>query len=89
MSRLLSSSFAILAALTLVAVPALACERHQNHQASIAEAVPVTPPPAAPEKNSVILISPAAAAMSIGEALGSEPAAMRCRGMRKHQVLTQ
>jgi hypothetical protein len=89
MSRLLSSSFAIISALTLAAIPALACERHENHQASIAATLPATPPPAAPARDNITLISPAAAAMSVSEAIGNEPGPMRCQGMRKHEALTQ
>jgi len=91
-SRCLLVSLTVLGALSLTVFPAVACERHQNHQASIAEAVPAAPPATQPvEKQAVVLVSPAAAAaMSATEALGSEPAAMRCQRMRKlDQALTQ
>jgi hypothetical protein len=94
-SRCLLASLALLGALGLVASPALACERHQNHQASIAEATSVAPPSVltspAPAVESTVLIAPAAAAaMSVTEALSSEPADMRCSRMRKlDQALTQ
>jgi hypothetical protein len=91
-SRSLFASIAFLGALSFVASSSLACDRHKNHQASIAEAAPVAPPVSATvEKQGVVLISPAAAAaMSASEALGSEPTAMRCPRMHKlDQALTQ
>jgi len=91
-SRSLLASLAFLGALSFILSPSLACERHQSHQASIAEAAPAAPPaPPTTDKQGVVLISPAAeAAMSVTEALGSEPAAMRCPRMRKvEQALTQ
>ena len=91
-SRSLLASLAFLGALSFVLSPSIACDRHQSHQASIAEAAPAVPPaPATAENQGIVLISPAAeAAMSVSEALGSEPAAMRCPRMRKlDQALTQ
>ena len=83
-------ALALFGALLLASSPALACERHKNHHAAVAEAVPAAPQPQATEGVKTIEISPAAAAMSVSEALGSEPAAMRCPRMRKlEQALTQ
>jgi hypothetical protein len=88
------TALAFLGAASLIVSPALACERHQNHQASIAATAPVEAPAAQPlaqPRSSTILVSPAAeAAMSVSETLGSEPVDMRCSRFRKlQQVLTQ
>ena len=88
-SRSRLAALAFLGALSLIASPSLACERHQNHQASVVQAEPVTPPPAARPVSEPTLISPSAAAMSASEALGMEPAAMRCRMRKQEQALTQ
>lgn len=90
-SRSLLASLAFLGALSFILSPSLACERHQSHQASIAEATPAAPPAPATVEKAIVLVSPAAeAAMSVTEALGSEPTAMRCRRMQKiEQALTQ
>jgi hypothetical protein len=82
------ATVALLSALSLIASPSVACERHQNHQASVVQAEPVTPPPVRPASEPT-LISPSAAAMSASEALGMEPAAMRCRMRKQEQALTQ
>ena len=90
-SRSLLASLAFLGALSFILSPSLACERHQSHQASIAGATPAAPPAPATIDKGIVLISPAAeAAMSVTEALVSEPTAMRCRRMQKiEQALTQ
>ncbi|MGH6873822.1 MAG: hypothetical protein ACREDW_02310, partial [Aestuariivirgaceae bacterium] len=73
-------AFALITALTLAVSPSLACEMHKDHTASVTAAVipAPAPVPAEPSKNTEVLISPAAAAaMSVTEALGAEPSAMR------------
>jgi len=92
-SRSVWTAFAILGALALVISPALACERHQQHSTSISQAATVAPPSPSTEQSTgtAIIISPAAAAaMSVTEALGSEPYDMRCPRMRGvKEALTQ
>ena len=91
MARSPLHALAFIASLALVTAPALACERHQNHTASVSAAVVPAPAPAEASKNTTVLISPsAAAAMSVTEALGAEPYDMRCPRMRRlEQALTQ
>lgn len=89
-SRSRLAALAFLGALGLIASPSLACERHQNHQASVVQAEPVTSPPATRPASEPTLVSPSTAAMSASEALGMEPAAMRCpRRHNLEQALTQ
>ena len=91
-SRSVWTAFAILGALALAMAPALACERHQQHSTSISQAPTVAPPSSStePSTGTAIIISPAAAAMSVTEALGSEPYDMRCSRMRGvKEALTQ
>jgi hypothetical protein len=87
------TALAILGALALAISPALACERHQQHSTSISQAAPVAPPVSSiePSTGAAIVISPAAAAaMSVTQALGSEPYDMRCPRMRGvKEALTQ
>jgi hypothetical protein len=89
MARSPLHAVAFIAALTLAVSPSLACERHKDHTASVSAAI--VPAPAEPSKTTTILISPAAAAaMSVTEALGTEPYDMRCPRMRRlEQALTQ
>ena len=91
MTRFALSVSLSLAALSLAAMPAAACEKHQSH-AVLASGSATPAPPAAPAsepQSSAIVISPAsAAAMSTAEALGEDPQFMRCR-YKQRQVLTQ
>ena len=83
------TAIAALLALTFAVSPAPACERHQQQTTSISEAttVPPAPPAAAP---ATLAVSPAAAALSVAEGLGSETYAMRCLKLRNlQQALTQ
>jgi hypothetical protein len=82
--------FAFIAALALIATPSLACERHKEHTASVMASVLPPPAPAESALSTPLLVSPAAAAMSVSEALGAEPYDMRCPRLRKfEQALTQ
>ncbi|HEY7750486.1 MAG TPA: hypothetical protein VH933_17640 [Aestuariivirgaceae bacterium] len=92
MSRSALIVLAVLGSLSVVAAPAVACEMHKQHSTSISQAPAVAPPSSLPEEqaSTSILVSPAAAAMSVSEALGSEPYEMRCPRMRgTKEALTQ
>jgi hypothetical protein len=92
MARTTLPALAFITALTLAVSPGLACERHMNHTAAVtAVVVPAAAPvPVEPSKTTGVLISPAAAAaMSVTEALGTEPYDMRCPRMRAREALTQ
>jgi hypothetical protein len=89
------SAFLALAAagsFALAVSPALACDMHQHHSTSISESTSAAPqqPSIEPQLSTTIIVPSAAAAMSVTEALGSEPAAMRCsRRKSLEQALTQ
>jgi hypothetical protein len=86
------TAIAALLALTFAVSPAPACERHQQQTTSISEAttVPPAPPAAEPAAPATLAVSPAAAALSVAEGLGSETYAMRCLKLRNlQQALTQ
>jgi hypothetical protein len=89
MARFPLPALAFITVLTLAVSPAIACERHMDHTAVVVPAP--APVPAEPSKTTGVLISPAAAAaMSVTEALGTEPYDMRCPRMRRlEQALTQ
>jgi hypothetical protein len=83
---------AFITASMLAVSPGLACERHMNHTAAVtAVVVPAPAPVSVPAlKTTGVLISPAAAAaMSVTEALGTEPYDLRCPRMRAREALTQ
>ena len=92
MARFTLAAFASITALMLAVSPGLACERHMNHTAAVTAVVVPAPAPVAPpaSKTVGVLISPAAAAaMSVSEALSTEPYDMRCPRLRAREALTQ
>ena len=92
MARFPLPALAFITILTFAVWPAFACERHMNHTAAVTAVVVPAPAPvrAEPSKTTEVLISPAAAAaMSVTEALGTEPYDMRCPRMRAREALTQ
>jgi uncharacterized protein (DUF1684 family) len=91
-SRFAFLAFAAAGAFALAVSPAVACDRHQHHSTSISESASATPPQPSiePQRSTVVVLPSAAAAMSVTEALGSEPSAMRCYGRKSlQQALTQ
>ena len=90
MMRFTLPAVAFITASMLAVSPGLACERHMNHTAAVTAVVVPAPPPVPVSKTTGVLISPAAAAaMSVSEALGTEPYDMRCPRMRAREALTQ
>ncbi|HKG73036.1 MAG TPA: hypothetical protein VKA79_02245 [Aestuariivirgaceae bacterium] len=92
MARSTLPAFAFITALTLAVSPGLACERHKEHTAAVTAVAVPEPAPVSTgaSKQTGVLISPAAAAaMSVTEALGTEPYDMRCPRMRAREALTQ
>ena len=91
LSRSASIAVATLSALMIWVSPAPACERHQQQTVSISEAAPAAPASQAVEPaESALLVTPAAAAMSVAENLGEETYEKRCLRLRNlQQALTQ
>ena len=83
--------FSLLGAFALVASPVLACERHQTHTASSAEASATRVTTAQPPQAAAPALSQSsAAAITFSQALSSEPVDRRCSRMQKiEQALTQ
>jgi hypothetical protein len=92
LSRTAFLVFAAAGTFALAVSPAVACDMHQHHSASVSDATSSAPPQPSiePQLNIVIVMPSAAAAMSVSEALGSESSAMRCsRRKSLEQALTQ